>query len=241
MIITREQVEMIVWHYEPQNGARIKVLNEPQIDEMLIREQTERMLTKAGFSEEWDCCGPCGWSKHIVVKDLEIGSDEYYAEHSRQQQLSRDEEKAIKVKAEQLVADPEWRWNMNHELDNRVLSEKRWKENGPYVVIATRTSSRYGGAEEGGWYYGSDEMVKWCALPTYQMAVWLAEMMNREHKMKRDGLRDNLGALGGDETVSSNYPEGFIPSGWVSSSEIHYRVSNQCLEPEDDGIRPHYC
>ena len=69
------------------------------------------------------------------------------------------------------------------------------------------------------------------------MAVWLAEMMNREHKNKRRG---SISGLGGDETLSSTYPEGFIPSGWVSSSETEYKVSHQAIDTRSEA-NPTYC
>jgi len=218
--MNREQIEMIVWHYETlKSTAHKAVLNEEMMLAEFERSTKEMLLKRAGFVEDYDEDGPCGWTHNVLTCDEREAKEE-----------------SIDLRVEQIIEQP---YAIDHwENDNpNVVSEREWLEYGPFIVTATRTTQRYGGPEEGGWYYGSDDLVKWCALPTLEMAQWLAEMMNRDAKCKRDG---NFAALGGDDTVSSTYPEGYIPSGWSAGSEMYYQVTNQAIDFEQQQ-QPRYC
>ena len=114
--------------------------------------------------------------------------------------------------------------------------DKEFKQNGPYYVTCISWSRCYGGPEEGGWYYTAPDLVKWCALPTYEMAEWLAKTLTEKAKEKK--YEPQYSALGGDDSVNSVYPEGYIPTGWVGNREWEYQVSHEVVRP--DFQRPHY-
>lgn len=106
-----------------------------------------------------------------------------------------------------------------------------------YVVI-TKSSERYGGAEEGGWYYHTEELIKWTSCRTREEADALILEYNTLKKQKRALHQMDLSALGGDDTVNSTYPEGYIPRGFSFSNETHARHQWLPFIPQQE--TPHY-
>lgn len=118
-----------------------------------------------------------------------------------------------------------------------LVDEKHWKETGPFYVVCQREDQCFGGPEEGGWYYSRPSLVKWCAVPTYEMAVELQKTLTAETQAQ-PAYRPRYQELGGDETVNSTYPEGFIPQGWVGSRNFDFYVTHEVVRLEFQ--TPHY-
>ena len=108
-------------------------------------------------------------------------------------------------------------------------------QNRVWYVMITSSHQCYGGPEEGGWYYQREEFVKWCAVPSRQLAL---EIVAEYKMMKQPDYKPNYDALGGDDTVSSSYPEGYIPSSFVFRKDNYAQVcALPCLYPQET---PHY-
>lgn len=108
-------------------------------------------------------------------------------------------------------------------------------QNRVWYVMITSVHQCYGGPEEGGWYYSRNEFVKWCAAPSRQLAL---EIVAEYKLMKQPHYKPNWDALGGDDTVSSSYPEGYIPSSFVFRKDNYAQVcALPCLYPQET---PHY-
>ena len=60
--MNREQIEMIVWHYEPMNTTPAQVLDEDAIQHLFEKQAREAALKRAGFEMDYDEDGPCGWT-----------------------------------------------------------------------------------------------------------------------------------------------------------------------------------
>jgi len=104
-----------------------------------------------------------------------------------------------------------------------------------WYVMITSSQQCYGGPEEGGWYYQREEFVKWCAVPSRQLAL---EIVAEYNMMKQPDYKPNWDALGDDDTVSSSYPEGYIPSSFVFRKDNYAEVCVlPCLQPQET---PHY-
>jgi len=108
-------------------------------------------------------------------------------------------------------------------------------QNRVWYVMITSSRQCYGGPEEGGWYYQQEQFVKWCAVPSRQLALAIVA----EHNMMKQSYNEgNWEALGGDDTVSSSYPEGYIPSGFVFRNDNYAEVcAMPCLYHQE---KPHY-
>lgn len=84
----------------------------------------------------------------------------------------------------------------------------------------------YGGPEEGGWWYDvrTLEGSEWFATEAEARAV---EQELRAAPalatVRHEGAYD---ALGGDDTVSSSRPEGYIPTGWSDRTDYHIYVES---------------
>lgn len=198
-MLNREQIEMIVWHYEPLHRRQRPLVNREEWVEKKVDETIANMLKKC--EKNWD-------DLTLHEQNEEIGW------HTSNAHMTFDG----------MVGHGE------------MVCEKRWKEQGPFYVTCVRWDSCFGGPEEGGWYYSAPSLVKWCAVPTYEMGKWLAETLNEKAKEKT--YRPVYSALGGDDTVSSTYPEGYIPRGWVGDRDIVFRVSHEACQIDFE--RPHY-
>ena len=96
--------------------------------------------------------------------------------------------------------------------------------NSAYLVTEYENTQVYGGPEEGGWYHTFRRTVRVHFCGTKKDCLNLAKTLN-EQTERQDG---NYEELGGDETVSGMYPEGYIPTGWAASSSSTFLV-----EPSD--------
>lgn len=199
-MLTREQIEMIVWHTAPMHGSKTKLVDG-------ARWKTER---EDDLMEKWlekkDLC----WSK-LTAKQK---NDLTYA-------ATRDAHNEFAYKCS----------------EGALVDEKEWKETGPFYVVCQREDQCYGGPEEGGWYYHRPSLVKWCAVPTHEMAVELQKTLTAETQAQPE-YRPRFQELGGDDTVNSTYPEGFIPRGWVGSRNFDFYVTHEVVRLEFQ--TPHY-
>ena len=96
----------------------------------------------------------------------------------------------------------------------------------PAFVSKYRHNSVYGGPEEGGWYRSVVTMVKWTVFPSKALAdIVLAFLREEQEKADKTTIfRPHYESLGGDDTVNSTYPEGYIPTGWTADSKATYYV-----------------
>ena len=94
----------------------------------------------------------------------------------------------------------------------------------PAFVVKYRHNRVFGGPEEGGWYRSVVSMVKWTVFPSKALAeIVLAFLKEEQEKQnKTEIFRPHYESLGGDDTVSSTYTEGYIPTGWVADSKATY-------------------
>lgn len=106
-----------------------------------------------------------------------------------------------------------------------------------YVVIVS-SNQCYGGPEEGGWYYHHEELVKWTSCRTREEADALILEYNTLKKQNRALHQMDLSALGGDDTVSSTYPEGYIPRGFSFNKSTHAHHQWLPFIPQQE--TPHY-
>lgn len=133
-----------------------------------------------------------------------------------------------------------WSAEQNHQYgveSGEIECEKRWNAHGPFYVLEIIMRECYGGPEEGGWWYCSQDLVRWCALPSKEKALALIEFM-KSRDIDRPEFKPNWETLGGDETVSSTYPEGYIPSGWTVNRNREYYLSHCPALPRQE--RPYY-
>ena len=116
----------------------------------------------------------------------------------------------------------------SHFFDNahfeNVLFLDDWVRDGPFYVVEYSSSQCYGGPEEGGCYGTVTQMNRWTILGDYEKAKALVEVLNADSVEIRNS--DAWKMLGGDETVNSTYPEGYIPTGWSDSSRRSYHLEH---------------
>jgi len=113
--------------------------------------------------------------------------------------------------------------------------EGYWEKNhGDQIYVSRYEKVRaYGGPEEGGWYrsiVSHDAFLgplntfreAYAVLRELKRIQWLQEIKDR----RANGAQwePDWESLGGDETVSSTYPEGYTPTGWVCAKEHFYKV-----------------
>ena len=103
---------------------------------------------------------------------------------------------------------------------------------GAWYVMMTRESRQYLGPEEGGTWGGCSQFVKWTSFFTREEAKAFIEWYNANKKAPP--TTDSLDLLGGDDTVSSTYPEGYIPRGFSfdKSLEVYLVILPYVPEPE---------
>ena len=95
-----------------------------------------------------------------------------------------------------------------------------------WYVMILRMNKVYRGPQEGGIWGCDEEFIKWTSFNTKEEAQRFVKAYNIEAKQKKkDG---DYSILGDDDTVSSIYPEGYIPTGWTASSQTFAR---QCVLP----------
>lgn len=95
-----------------------------------------------------------------------------------------------------------------------------------WYVMILRQNRVYRGPQEGGIMGVNEEFIKWTSFNTKKEARRFVKAYNIEaREKKRDG---DYSILGDDDTVSSIYPEGYIPTGWVASTETFARL---CVLP----------
>jgi len=104
---------------------------------------------------------------------------------------------------------------------------------GAWYVMMTQESRQYLGPEEGGTWGGCSRFVQWTSFFTREEAVEFIEFYNANKKAGTTNS-DSLELLGGDDTVSSTYPEGYIPTGFSfdKSLEVYLVILPYVPEPE---------
>ena len=137
-----------------------------------------------------------------------------------------------------------WKGYKRSNLEDQMSQEScgfHFAQDGDYAgawyVMMTRESRQYLGPEEGGTYGGCSEFIKWTAFNTRDEAEafveWYKINKKADHTNKME-WQQSLDLLGGDDTVSSTYPEGYIPSGFKfdSSMEVYLTALPYVPEPE---------
>jgi hypothetical protein len=144
----------------------------------------------------------------------------------------------------------QWTWSMvleweisikyhyfceNQQITEYEILEEDWLRDGPFFVVEYESSQHYGGPEEGGWWYHSARMNRWTMLGNHAAAEALVDILNKKsvETVNPDAYR----MLGGDETVNSTYPEGYIPSGWSDKTKRRYSLEHFPGLDEYDGSR----
>tara|TARA_Y100000593_G_scaffold16114_3_gene31849 strand:- start:4719 stop:5435 length:717 start_codon:yes stop_codon:yes gene_type:complete len=108
-----------------------------------------------------------------------------------------------------------------HASNPLRYSEEGWYSPGDIIYVTNyRIEEHYGGPEEGGWYYTTKTPFSFTVLE-YKNEDSLLEAervkVTRKVELGETVHTPDYEALGGDETVSATFPEGYIPSGWVAS------------------------
>ena len=101
------------------------------------------------------------------------------------------------------------------------------KHHGDHIYVSRYEKVRaYGGPEEGGWYrsiVAHDAFLG--PFRTFREAYAVLRQLKRiQDLVKEKPFGPDYRSLGDDETVSTTYPEGYIPSGWVCAKEHFYKV-----------------
>lgn len=139
--------------------------------------------------------------------------------------------------------------NVNHDLISVLEAKKEYVEQQEtlscYLSIY-QVERCYGGPEEGGWWYDCWTLQGYIPCANEAEANKVIEESQEELKQKNHELRyeDNkyaYEALGDNDTVSSSYPEGYIPKGWSDGGEYQLIVEF-VLGSQDTSARgrPHY-
>ena len=104
---------------------------------------------------------------------------------------------------------------------------------GAWYVMMTQESRQYLGPEEGGIWGGCSRFIKWTSFYTREEAIAFIDWYDANKKAPTT-TSDSLDLLGGDDTVSSNYPEGYIPRGFSfdKSLEVYLVILPYMPEPE---------
>jgi hypothetical protein len=113
--------------------------------------------------------------------------------------------------------------------DEITEDEQSW-----YVMI-TRDERVFVSPAEGGCYDTVSHFVKWTCFDTKEKALNFVRAYNLEAMKKR--MDGDYSLLGDDDTVSSIYPEGYIPTGWVAESSCLARLVILPFVPEREPWR----
>jgi len=140
-----------------------------------------------------------------------------------------------------------WEENGWHEANNiydmvsydmsYLLFADDTHEPSPWYVKVVRHSQVYCGPEEGGTWGVDYEFIKWTCFDTKEKAYAFVKAYNAEAEKKKSTFNPNLEALGDDDTVSSTYPEGYIPRGWAASKGT---CAFMCILPFTIPSSPYY-
>ena len=142
----------------------------------------------------------------------------------------------------------EWEENGWHEANNiydivsydtcyMTFADDSDAKNMPWYVKILRHSQVYCGPEEGGTWGVDYEFVKWASFATKEEARAFWEDYNKQASEKESTYQPNYEALGGDDSVSSNYPEGYIPRGWAATKGT---CAVMCILPYTVPSQPYY-
>lgn len=132
-------------------------------------------------------------------------------------------------------------WIESMGLYNRPLPES---ENANAIVAVYEETQRYGGPEEGGWYYTHLELVRFTITDSADEAQELASKVqkglddyNTSNALNHnyyDGLPDE------DEVpCPSGYSEGYIPNGWITGEKMYCYIESKPGEHTTRNV-PHY-
>ncbi|MAK37244.1 MAG: hypothetical protein CMC15_13910 [Flavobacteriaceae bacterium] len=109
-----------------------------------------------------------------------------------------------------------WHYQAENIVHDGKLYADQMDDDFRWYVMITRDREVYRGPQEGGIMGVDSEFIKWTSFATKEEAFRFVRAYNAEAQGKRKNGDYTL--LGDDETVSSIYPEGYIPTGWVASS-----------------------
>lgn len=103
----------------------------------------------------------------------------------------------------------------------------------------------YGGPEEGGWWWCSWRWIGGIKCVSRAEAESFVQEAEREAAAQNASAAQTAAAavlaLGDDDTVSSTYPEGYIPTGWSQGPEVQVIIEGQQGQHDNTGQgRPHY-
>lgn len=113
----------------------------------------------------------------------------------------------------------------------------------PWFVTPYLVDQRYGGPEEGGWWYD------WYYVDGHSLAFETRaeadayalkisdEMKARNKELKMAGYRKDATLPDGPE---ANRPEGYIPTGWSSHSEVRIVIEREFQSRLKDNHTPRY-
>lgn len=113
----------------------------------------------------------------------------------------------------------------------------------PWFVTPYMVEQRYGGAEEGGWWYD------WYHVDGHSLAFETREEASdyvskirdeikaRNKELKMAGHRKDATLPDGPE---ANRPEGYIPNGWSSHSEVRIEIERKFQSRLENNHTPRY-
>ena len=117
---------------------------------------------------------------------------------------------------------------------------------GSWTVCVCSIVDTYGGPGEGGWtrsHRRFDRVIgtfetrgdaRLCSDAKYKSEDWKRRNEELDRRVN-DGI---ISRCGGDETVNSNYPEGYIPTGLTMSSEDILEICMEGLEKTYNFVYP---
>ena len=108
---------------------------------------------------------------------------------------------------------PIWHATQHYPGVDWVYADEMAQDEKWYVMI-TRDERVFVSPAEGGCYDTVSHFIKWTYFDTKEKARNFVRAYNLEAMKMRMGGDHSM--LGGDDTVSSMYPEGYIPTGWVA-------------------------
>jgi hypothetical protein len=121
---------------------------------------------------------------------------------------------------------------------------KEWP--GRWTVCIFSRYETYGGPEEGGWTYSHKRFKS--VIGTFKTrgdakmfydVKFKSEDLRRDNEERARRVNDGIiSRCGGDETVNSNYPEGYIPRGLKMEDEDILEICMEGLEKTYNFVYP---
>lgn len=113
----------------------------------------------------------------------------------------------------------------------------KWTEKGPFLVTEYEVARRYGGPEEGGWWYDDYQLT---GKPSQKVATFQEAEALRDELERKLGQQEDLSSSRGFENLPEDTEDDQIPLGFSGdASNIRYFIEKVRGNNASKG-RPHY-